>query len=190
MLTARAGVPDHADQTRATVVLRDAASRSWPSCRSNHAGATLSAAQTVGALAPDKSAAVKPRHCLAAAAGRALSRVEVMGGGSILAGLFSARSASRHRAGFHEASALRARRRRDEPIRFMHGEAVGIGGGLGVTPGVAFAYLVMAAVCMRWAEPATASLTARIMMICRWPHRRSRRLYFSLARLFAGRGLG
>jgi AGZA family xanthine/uracil permease-like MFS transporter len=27
---------------------------------------------------------------------------------------------------------------------FMHGEAVGIGGGLGVTPGVAFAYLVMA----------------------------------------------
>jgi AGZA family xanthine/uracil permease-like MFS transporter len=27
---------------------------------------------------------------------------------------------------------------------FMHGEAVGIGGGLGVTPGVALAYLVMA----------------------------------------------
>jgi AGZA family xanthine/uracil permease-like MFS transporter len=28
---------------------------------------------------------------------------------------------------------------------FMHGEAVGIGGGLGVTPGVALAYAVMAA---------------------------------------------
>jgi AGZA family xanthine/uracil permease-like MFS transporter len=28
---------------------------------------------------------------------------------------------------------------------FMHGEAVGIGGGLGVTPGVALAYVVMAA---------------------------------------------
>jgi AGZA family xanthine/uracil permease-like MFS transporter len=27
---------------------------------------------------------------------------------------------------------------------FMHGEAVGIGGGLGVTPGVALAYVVMA----------------------------------------------
>jgi AGZA family xanthine/uracil permease-like MFS transporter len=27
----------------------------------------------------------------------------------------------------------------------MHGEAVGIGGGLGVTPAVAFAYAVMAA---------------------------------------------
>jgi AGZA family xanthine/uracil permease-like MFS transporter len=27
----------------------------------------------------------------------------------------------------------------------MHGEAVGIGGGLGVTPGVALAYAVMAA---------------------------------------------
>jgi len=28
---------------------------------------------------------------------------------------------------------------------FMHGEAVGIGGGFGVTPAVAFAYAVMAA---------------------------------------------
>jgi AGZA family xanthine/uracil permease-like MFS transporter len=28
---------------------------------------------------------------------------------------------------------------------FMHGEAVGIGGGFGVTPGVAFAYAVVAA---------------------------------------------
>ena len=28
---------------------------------------------------------------------------------------------------------------------FMHGEAVGIGGGLGVTPAVALAYAVMAA---------------------------------------------
>jgi AGZA family xanthine/uracil permease-like MFS transporter len=28
---------------------------------------------------------------------------------------------------------------------FMHGEAVGIGGGLGVTPGVALAYAAMAA---------------------------------------------
>jgi adenine/guanine/hypoxanthine permease len=27
---------------------------------------------------------------------------------------------------------------------FMHGEAVGVGGGLGVTPSVALAYLVMA----------------------------------------------
>jgi len=28
---------------------------------------------------------------------------------------------------------------------FMHGEAVGIGGGMGVTPGVALAYAVVAA---------------------------------------------
>jgi len=30
-------------------------------------------------------------------------------------------------------------------VGFMHGEAVGIGGGLGVTPGVALAYAVVAA---------------------------------------------
>jgi adenine/guanine/hypoxanthine permease len=40
---------------------------------------------------------------------------------------------------------------------FMHGEAVGIGGGLGVTPGVALAYALVAAVFFALAKTGTAS---------------------------------
>ncbi len=44
----------------------------------------------------------------------------------------------------------------------MHGEAVGIGGGFGVTPSVAFAYLVVAAFLFALARmPATASTNIR-----------------------------
>ena len=38
---------------------------------------------------------------------------------------------------------------------FMHGEAVGIGGGLGVTPPVAFAYVVVAAILYGLAKSET-----------------------------------
>jgi AGZA family xanthine/uracil permease-like MFS transporter len=40
---------------------------------------------------------------------------------------------------------------------FMHGEAVGIGGGLGVTPGVALAYAVVAVGFLALARLATSS---------------------------------
>ena len=44
---------------------------------------------------------------------------------------------------------------------FMHGEAVGIGGGLGVTPGVALAYAVMAAGLFALAKTSPARIAAR-----------------------------
>ena len=45
---------------------------------------------------------------------------------------------------------------------FMHGEAVGIGGGLGVTPGVALAYAVMAAGLFALAKTSPGWTTARM----------------------------
>jgi AGZA family xanthine/uracil permease-like MFS transporter len=110
-------------------------------------GSTLEAAQKVGALAPDKIAAVK----LAAIAalpqqGVFYHGLEVMGGGSILAGLvlgaigvFVIERDFVKAAGFALAGAVLTY------FGFMHGEAVGIGGGLGVTPAVALSYAVMAA---------------------------------------------
>jgi AGZA family xanthine/uracil permease-like MFS transporter len=83
-------------------------------------GSTLNAAQTVGALAPDKVAAVKSAAITALPQQGVLYHgLEVMGGGSILAGLVLG--------------------------AIVHGEAVGIGGGLGVTPAVALAYALVAA---------------------------------------------
>jgi AGZA family xanthine/uracil permease-like MFS transporter len=110
-------------------------------------GSTLEAAQKIGALAPDKIAAVK----LAAIAalpqqGVLYHGLEVMGGGSILAGLvlgaigvFVIERDFVKAAGFAFAGAVLTY------FGFMHGEAVGIGGGLGVTPAVALAYAVVAA---------------------------------------------
>ena len=71
--------------------------------------------------------------------------LEVMGGGSILAGLilgaigvFIIERDFVKASGFAFAGAVLTY------FGFMHGEAVGIGGGFGVTPAVALAYAVVA----------------------------------------------
>jgi AGZA family xanthine/uracil permease-like MFS transporter len=110
-------------------------------------GSTLEAAQKIGALAPDKIAAVKSAAIAALPQQGVLYHgLEVMGGGSILAGLvlgaigvFVIERDFVKAAGFAFAGAVLTY------FGFMHGEAVGIGGGLGVTPAVALAYAVVAA---------------------------------------------
>jgi AGZA family xanthine/uracil permease-like MFS transporter len=110
-------------------------------------GATLSAAQTVGALAPDKIGAVKTAAIAALPQqGLLYHGLEVMGGGSILAGLvLGAIGVFVIERDFVKASAFALAGAVLTYFGFMHGEAVGIGGGLGVTPGVALAYAVVAA---------------------------------------------
>ncbi len=110
-------------------------------------GATLSAAQTVGALAPDKVGAVKTAAIASLPQqGVIYHGLEVMGGGSILAGLvLGAIGVFIIERDFMKASAFAFAGAVMTYFGFMHGEAVGIGGGLGVTPGVALAYAVMAA---------------------------------------------
>ena len=72
--------------------------------------------------------------------------LEVMGGGAILAGLvLGAIGVFVIERDFYKASAFALAGAVMTYFGFMHGEAVGIGGGLGVTPGVALAYVVMAA---------------------------------------------
>ena len=72
--------------------------------------------------------------------------LEVMGGGSILAGLvLGAIGVFVIEREFVKASAFALAGAVLTYFGFMHGEAVGIGGGLGVTPGVALAYAVVAA---------------------------------------------
>ena len=69
-----------------------------------------------------------------------------MGGGSILAGLvLGAIGVFVIEREFVKASAFAFSGAVLTYFGFMHGEAVGIGGGLGVTPGVALAYAVVAA---------------------------------------------
>src|SRR5215831_4040060 len=109
--------------------------------------ATVSAAQAVGGLDPDKAGAVK------AAAVASLPQqgviyhgLEVMGGGSILTGLvLGAIGVFVIERDFVKAAAFSLTGAVLTYFGFMHGEAVGIGGGLGVTPAVAFTYAVMAA---------------------------------------------
>jgi AGZA family xanthine/uracil permease-like MFS transporter len=110
-------------------------------------GATLSAAQTVGALAPDKVSAVKTAAIASLPQQGVLYHgLEVMGGGSILAGLvLGAIGVFVIERDFMKASAFAFAGAILTYCGFMHGEAVGIGGGLGVTPGVALAYAVVAA---------------------------------------------
>jgi AGZA family xanthine/uracil permease-like MFS transporter len=110
-------------------------------------GATLSAAQTVGALAPDKVSAVKTAAIASLPQQGVLYHgLEVMGGGSILAGLvLGAIGVFVIERDFVKASAFAFAGAVLTYFGFMHGEAVGIGGGLGVTPGVALAYAVVAA---------------------------------------------
>jgi len=110
-------------------------------------GSTMMAATSVGGLAADKADAVK------AAAIAALPQqgvfyhgLEVMGGGSILGGLIlGAIGVFIIERDFEKASAFALVGAVLTYFGFMHGEAVGIGGGFGVTPAVAFAYAVMAA---------------------------------------------
>jgi AGZA family xanthine/uracil permease-like MFS transporter len=110
-------------------------------------GSTIVAAQSVGGLAADKVDAVKSAAISALPQQGVLYHgLEVMSGGSILAGLvLGAIGVFVIERDFLKASAFALAGAVMTYFGFMHGEAVGIGGGLGVTPGVALAYAVMAA---------------------------------------------
>jgi adenine/guanine/hypoxanthine permease len=108
---------------------------------------TMAAAQSVGGLAADKVDAVKTAAIAALPQqGVIYHGLEVMGGGSILGGLIlGAIGVFVIERDFIKASAFALAGAVLTYFGFMHGEAVGIGGGLGVTPAVALAYAVMAA---------------------------------------------
>src|SRR6202012_5597463 len=109
-------------------------------------GSTLDAAEKVGAMAPDKVAAVKSAALAALPQQGGVYRgLEVMGGGSILAGLvLGAIGVFVIERDFMKASAFALAGAVLTYFGFMHGEQVGIGGGLGVTPAVTLAYAVIA----------------------------------------------
>jgi adenine/guanine/hypoxanthine permease len=110
-------------------------------------GATVAAAQTVGGLAGDKVGEVKAAAIASLPQQGVLYHgLEVMGGGSIIAGLIlGAIAVFIIERDFVKASAFSMAGAVLTYFGFMHGEAVGIGGGYGVTPGVALAYAVIAA---------------------------------------------
>ena len=110
-------------------------------------GSTLNAAQSVGGLAADKVGDVKTAALAALPQQGVLYHgLEVMGGGSILAGLIlGAIGVFVIERDFVKAAAFAFTGAVMTYFGFMHGEAVGIGGGLGVTPSVALAYAVVAA---------------------------------------------
>ncbi|MGY4435418.1 AGZA family xanthine/uracil permease-like MFS transporter [Bradyrhizobium sp. F1.13.1] len=110
-------------------------------------GSTMNAAATVGGMAADKADAVKAAAIAALPQQGVFYRgLEVMGGGSILGGLIlGAIGVFIIERDFEKASAFALVGAVLTYFGFMHGEAVGIGGGFGVTPAVAFAYAVMAA---------------------------------------------
>jgi AGZA family xanthine/uracil permease-like MFS transporter len=110
-------------------------------------GATVSAAQTVGGLAADKVGAVKAATIASLPQQGVLYHgLEVMGGGSILTGLvLGAIGVFVIEREFVKASAFALCGAVLTYFGFMHGESVGVGGGMGVTPSVAFAYAVVAA---------------------------------------------
>ena len=110
-------------------------------------GSTLNAAQAVGGLAADKVGDVKAAAIAALPQQGVLYKgLEVMGGGSILAGLvLGAIGVFVIERDFVKASAFAFAGAVLTYFGFMHGEAVGIGGGFGVTPAVALAYAVVAA---------------------------------------------
>jgi len=86
-----------------------------------------------------------------------------MGGGSILAGLvLGAIGVFVIERDFVKASAFAFAGAVLTYFGFMHGEAVGIGGGFGVTPAVALAYAVVAAAFFAWANTAPAAFRLRI----------------------------
>jgi AGZA family xanthine/uracil permease-like MFS transporter len=110
-------------------------------------GSTLNAAQSVGGLAADKVGEVKAAAIAALPQQGVLYHgLEVLGGGSILAGLvLGAIGVFVIEREFAKASAFAFSGAVLTYFGFMHGEAVGIGGGFGVMPGVALAYAVVAA---------------------------------------------
>src|SRR5438270_9598681 len=107
---------------------------------------TMMAAQSVGGLAADKVDAVKTAAIAALPQqGVIYHGLEVMGGGSILAGLvLGAIGVFVIERDFAKAGAFALAGAVLTYFGFMHGEAVGVGGGLGVTPAVALAYAVVA----------------------------------------------
>jgi AGZA family xanthine/uracil permease-like MFS transporter len=109
-------------------------------------GSTLNAAQSVGGLAADKVGEVKTAAIAALPQQGVLYHgLEVMGGGSILAGLvLGAIGVFVIERDFMKAAAFAFAGAVLTYFGFMHGEAVGIGGGMGVTPSVALAYAVVA----------------------------------------------
>jgi AGZA family xanthine/uracil permease-like MFS transporter len=117
-------------------------------------GSTLVAAQKVGGLAADKVGDVKAAAIAALPQQGVLYHgLEVMGGGSILTGLvLGAIGVFVIERDFAKASAFALAGAMLTYFGFMHGEAVGIGGGLGVTPGVALAYAVVAAMLLGLAK--------------------------------------
>ncbi|MBW7972622.1 regulator [Bradyrhizobium sp. BR 10289] len=110
-------------------------------------GSTMTAAATVGGMAADKADAVKTAAIAALPQqGVFYHGLEIMGGGSILGGLIlGAIGVFIIERDFEKASAFALVGAILTYFGFMHGESVGIGGGLGVTPSVAFAYAAMAA---------------------------------------------
>jgi len=108
---------------------------------------TMTAAQAVGGMAADKADAVKTAAIAALPQqGVIYHGLEVMGGGSILAGLvLGAIGVLVIERDFAKAAAFALAGAVMTYFGFMHGEAVGIGGGFGVTPAVALAYAVVAA---------------------------------------------
>jgi AGZA family xanthine/uracil permease-like MFS transporter len=132
-------------------------------------GATLAAAQGVGAMAADKAGAVKAAAIASLPQqGVIYHGLEVMGGGSILSGLvLGAIGVFVIERDFVKAAAFALAGAVLTYFGFMHGEAVGIGGGLGVTPPVALAYAVVAAMLYGLAKsegmavsPSKAAVTA------------------------------
>ncbi len=117
-------------------------------------GSTLVAAQKVGGLAADKVGDVKAAAIAALPQQGVLYHgLEVMGGGSILTGLvLGAIGVFVIERDFAKASAFALAGAVLTYFGFMHGEAVGIGGGLGVTPAVALAYAVVAAMLLGLAK--------------------------------------
>jgi AGZA family xanthine/uracil permease-like MFS transporter len=110
-------------------------------------GATVTAAQAVGGLAGDKVGEVKAAALASLPQQGVLYHgLEVMGGGSIIAGLIlGAIAVFIIERDFVKASAFSFAGAVLTYFGFMHGEAVGVGGGFGVTPSVALAYAVIAA---------------------------------------------
>jgi adenine/guanine/hypoxanthine permease len=106
-----------------------------------------SAMQTVGGLSPEKLAEVKAAAIMSLPQQGVIYRgLEVMGGGSILTGLIlGAIGVFVIERDFVRASAFALAGAVLTYFGFMHGEAVGIGGGLGVSPAVALSYAIVAA---------------------------------------------
>jgi AGZA family xanthine/uracil permease-like MFS transporter len=89
--------------------------------------------------------------------------LEVMGGGAILAGLvLGAIGVFVIERDFYKASAFALAGAVMTYFGFMHGEAVGIGNGLGVTPAVALAYVVVAAILYGLARSETVPSSSAV----------------------------